>query len=384
MPLHLLGKKSWNVYNADNIARVRRDEAAAQAREEAEEQQQQDQDAERRLAILRGEVPPPLPAPRTDNEEAEQPPRAADRTFREPSRKRKRAGENDTDFEMRVARECGMGSRTVDDKSERDSKRLASSDAPIIDHRGHIDLFPEERKDERSAQRNAKNEDAEREKARKQREYEDQYTMRFSNAAGRDGTLGTGRSGPWYAKSGSGDLDTAEDSLVRMPQKDVWGNEDPRRGEREERRIVSSDPLAVMKRGAAKVREVERERKTANAERDRDIRQLKKEERRKEKRRKRRDREYDAERSGGFSLDGQVSSRGDSKDPAGENQRRSADGHARERRHGSEEDRRCRDKPEEHRGRHQSSRQRGSRDHDGRDGRSDRHDRRRATKTDHY
>ncbi|CCF31962.1 hypothetical protein CH063_00727, partial [Colletotrichum higginsianum] len=60
MPLHLLGKKSWNVYNADNIARVRRDEAAAKAKEEAEEQRMQEVDAERRLAILRGEAPPPL------------------------------------------------------------------------------------------------------------------------------------------------------------------------------------------------------------------------------------------------------------------------------------------------------------------------------------
>lgn len=54
MPLHLLGKKSWNVYNTDNIERVRRDEAAARAREEADEQRMQEEDAERRLKILRG------------------------------------------------------------------------------------------------------------------------------------------------------------------------------------------------------------------------------------------------------------------------------------------------------------------------------------------
>ena len=33
MVLHLLGKKSWNVYNTDNVERVRKDEAEARARE---------------------------------------------------------------------------------------------------------------------------------------------------------------------------------------------------------------------------------------------------------------------------------------------------------------------------------------------------------------
>ncbi|KAJ2986204.1 hypothetical protein NUW58_g5139 [Xylaria curta] len=65
---HLLGKKSWNVYNPANIARVKRDEAEAQVRAEAEEKRQQDAEAKRRLAILRGEdppTPPPPPSPPT-------------------------------------------------------------------------------------------------------------------------------------------------------------------------------------------------------------------------------------------------------------------------------------------------------------------------------
>ena len=63
MPLHLLGKKSWNVYNHDNIEAVRRDEAAAAARQEARDQVMQEQDALRRTAILRGETPPTFPSP---------------------------------------------------------------------------------------------------------------------------------------------------------------------------------------------------------------------------------------------------------------------------------------------------------------------------------
>jgi len=48
-------------FNQDNIDKVRRDEAAAREKEEAEEQLMQERDAERRMQILRGEVPSPLP-----------------------------------------------------------------------------------------------------------------------------------------------------------------------------------------------------------------------------------------------------------------------------------------------------------------------------------
>ncbi|OHW96586.1 homocitrate synthase [Colletotrichum incanum] len=179
MPLHLLGKKSWNVYNADNIARVRRDEAAAKAKEDAEEQRMQEIDAERRLAILRGEEPPPLPPTEAPEDEPRPRDRDAGPVGRE-RKKRKRAGEDDTEFELRVARE-----RADAVHPSNEALRQSTSSAPIVDSTGHIDLFGEERKQGR----HLKNEEAEKEAAKKKKELEDQYTMRFSNAAGRDGMI---------------------------------------------------------------------------------------------------------------------------------------------------------------------------------------------------
>ncbi|GJC83732.1 uncharacterized protein ColLi_06570 [Colletotrichum liriopes] len=232
MPLHLLGKKSWNVYNADNIARVRRDEAAAKAKEEAEEQRMQEVDAERRLAILRGEVPPPLPPTETPEDETRPRDRDAGPVGRE-RKKRKRAGEDDTEFELRVAQE-----RADVVQTSNEALRQSTSSAPIVDSTGHIDLFGEERKQGR----HLKNEEAEKEAAKKKKELEDQYTMRFSNAAGRDGLVG-----PWYAASGA-------ISEFEPPSKDAWGNEDPGRKKRDAERIVSNDPLAMMKMGASRLK----------------------------------------------------------------------------------------------------------------------------------
>ncbi|KXH41218.1 blastn match against entry EMBL [Colletotrichum simmondsii] len=234
MPLHLLGKKSWNVYNADNIARVRRDEAAAKAKEEAEEQRMQEVDAERRLAILRGEEPPPLP-PTEETPDDEPRPRDRDAgSFGRERKKRKRAGEDDTDFELRVARERSGVVQTANE-----TLRKSTSSAPIVDAAGHIDLFGEERKQGR----HLKNEEAEKEAAKKKKEMEDQYTMRLSNAAGKDGMVG-----PWYAASGS----RAELAELEPAGKDAFGNEDPGRKKRDEQRIVANDPLAMMKMGASR------------------------------------------------------------------------------------------------------------------------------------
>ncbi|PNP41550.1 hypothetical protein TGAMA5MH_06478 [Trichoderma gamsii] len=257
MPLHLLGKKSWNVYNADNVARVRRDEAAAKAAEQAEEQRMQEVDAQRRLAILRGEVPPPI----EDEREAESDivkDASSDARSKFPSssrKKRKRPGEDDTEFELRLAKERNDATyATVE------SGRKPVSSAPIVDHAGHIDLFG----DERARAHAEKNPEAEADRKKKEREYEDQYTMRFSNAAGKDGT-----NQPWYSHG--------EGVAPDVSAKNVWGRDDPDRKSRDTQRITSTDPLAMMKKGAMQVRELKKERRKIQEERDEELRQLRKE-----------------------------------------------------------------------------------------------------------
>ncbi|THC88533.1 hypothetical protein EYZ11_012023 [Aspergillus tanneri] len=234
MPLHLLGKKSWNVYNPENIARVRRDEVQAKAREEEQERRMQEVDAERRIQILRGErpsSPPPPPSPLLPVVRSDRKPHATDigRT-----RKRRRlAGENDTDRDIRFAREDAQ--LALAKRGELATTR--TSDAPLHDSAGHINLFPSE-ETQRSAVKNA---EAEKESADLQRKYEDQYTMRFSNAAGFRQSVGQT---PWYSASGS-------DAMAPDPVsgKDVWGNEDPMRRERERVRMDADDPLGAMRKG---------------------------------------------------------------------------------------------------------------------------------------
>ncbi|KAI4942442.1 hypothetical protein J4E91_010039 [Alternaria rosae] len=306
MPLHLLGKKSWNVYNSDNIARVKADEAAAAAREAADDQRKQELDAERRAAILRGRAPPPLPK----EQPTRAPPsrRSGNTDERGHDRKRRKlAGEDDTDADIRMAK--SITARPEDEAEDAKVLKLRStaSDAPLEDHAGHIDLFPVDMKEAVKRERNA---DAEKEKRKKEKAIEDQFTMRFSNAAGRGGI-----NRPWYAavqKSVPATGDKQEMALYEgFADKDVWGNEDPRRKEREQTRISTNDPFAFMQKAQAQLKKSKQDRKQWAAERDRELMELRSAQEREERRSrhlKRKRREVDDDEHP-TSKDGHPSSR---------------------------------------------------------------------------
>lgn len=280
----------------------------------------QEIDAERRLQLLRGEEPTPLPEVEEKADDGEKRHRGSGRE----RKRRKKAGENDTDFEMRIAHEQTVSS------SDRQMVLRKPIDAPLIDHTGHINLFPEERPN-KSTEKNA---EAEKELAKKKKEYEDQYTMKFSNAAG----FKQGLENPWYSKVGA-----SKEVEETLPGKDVWGNEDPRRKERQAARIVSNDPLAMMRQGAAQVRQVEKERKLWRDEKEKEVRDLiESEERRKKHKRKHRNDDDDLEE---FRLDNSANSSSRRRDDERERKHRH--------RHRSSHDEEDRRHGHKHRRRHQ-------------------------------
>lgn len=259
-----MGKKSWNVYSPANIARVKADEDAAAAREHAADQRMQELDAERRAAILRGRTPPPLPE--EDSLEGGRPRR--DRHGHDKKRRRLR-GEDDTDMDIRLA---ASATKPQDGDAEHAKVlrlREPASDAPLTDHAGHIDLFPVQLNE---AIKREKNAEAEREKRKKEQAFEDQYTMRFSNAAGKNGL-----DQPWYTAQQKTARAVGEDSAVLYPDldsKNVWGNADPRRKEREQARISSNDPFAFMQKAQTQLKKSKEDKKKWSDERKRELREL--------------------------------------------------------------------------------------------------------------
>ncbi|KAJ5683772.1 uncharacterized protein N7477_000117 [Penicillium maclennaniae] len=327
MPLHLLGKKSWNVYNPENIARVKRDEAQAKAREEEDERQMQEVDAERRIQILRGERVPTPPLPPTSRESPEVSRRsrkAPDDSGRNRIKRRRLAGEDDTDRDIRVAREDAAQAVAKRDElsiaAQRERKEIQVS---LVDSAGHINLFPE--RENKNAE---KNPEAQAEAMRKKREFEDQYTMRFSNAAGFKETAGRQ---PWYSSG-----DQAATAPNSMSEKNVWGNEDPMRKNRERARMDANDPLAAMKRGVRQLKTAQQERKKWNDEKRKEIEDLKFDERQRSRRQWNRSTSRDS--LDGFRLD--APARGDR--GSDKKEHRSSQRHHRHHRDGSRDRRRDR------------------------------------------
>lgn len=246
---------------------MKADEEAAAAREAADEQRMQELDAERRAAILRGLTPPPLPEGVDEKESG----RKRERDDRGHDRKRRKlAGEDETDMDIRLA--ASVTAPKDDEKEDARILKLQNTkvDAPLTDHAGNIDLFPVDMKE---AIKREKNAELEKEKRRKERAFEDQYTMRFSNAAGREGL-----EKPWYAaqqkpakhdEEGSAALD-----YPGFESQNVWGNADPRRKEREQARISSNDPFAFMQQAQNQLKRSKEDKKKWAAERDRELREL--------------------------------------------------------------------------------------------------------------
>jgi hypothetical protein len=228
----------------------------------------QELDAERRAAILRGRTPPPLPEEVDLNTDSGRKRNREDRGH--DKKRRKLVGEDDTDMDIRLAAAVTAPTGDKDEDARILKLRNTKIEAPLTDHAGNIDLFPVDMKE---AMKREKNAEVEKQKRKKERAFEDQYTMRFSNAAGRDGL-----ENPWYAAQQKPVKQTEE--AVAAPEyagfenKNVWGNEDPRRKEREQARISSSDPFAFMQQAQTQLKKSKEDKKRWAAERERDLREL--------------------------------------------------------------------------------------------------------------
>lgn len=293
---HLLGKKSWNVYDSKNIARVKRDEAEAAAQEAEEERRMQDVDNERKLAILRGEEPPQFPPVKDESDRKRH---AHDERPRDHGRERKRrrlAGEDDTERDIRFAREDLDQANGARERLGRPQE--PSKNAPIVDREGLMDLFPEEMP---AAQKNALQRAEENAaKKRREKEQEEQMSMRFADAAGKAGL----KEDPWYK--------TTQDigALIATGESnDVWGRPDPKRKDREQSRMASNDPFVMMQQAQKQLKRAQSD-KAEWEERRRELKKLgREEEKRQRKESKKRRREEDAGNDDleGFSLGAIVS-----------------------------------------------------------------------------
>jgi hypothetical protein len=229
---HLLGKKSWNVYNPENIAKVRRDEADARAKAAEEERSQKATESNSRLELLRGHGSAVEGDDRTLNTSDEA----------QPSKRRRHSSPHD--YRDRAVSEQRGREHSVQKHSNHDGR-------PVFDHNGHIDLFkdPERRQIVREKKDIGRVEEG----------------MRLVDAAGYNSRA----SDPWYRSSAA---DVGHETSKTTT--DVWGNEDPLRQQREVQRIAANDPLAAMKRGVRQVKQAEAERKQWMAQRERDLHEV--------------------------------------------------------------------------------------------------------------
>ncbi|KAF2218461.1 hypothetical protein BDZ85DRAFT_270324 [Elsinoe ampelina] len=308
MPLHLLGKKSWNVYNADAIARVKRDEALAAAAEAAEDERMQEEDAARRTAILRGEAPPPITTPPPAISPSDPVPhtssRGTDPYTREERRLRRRHKEEDeSSHAIRLARLDAERAQETRSRLAQDSTASSSEKAEpsLTDERGHITLFSAPADEDQTGAK------------RKRKLEERDEGVRLADAAGYNAP-----SKPWYISTTS-----RANSQPALPDaeasgRDAFGRPDPKRKERDAARAAGNDPMAMMARAQTSLKQAEREKEAYEMKRREELARMDKEaaERRRRRKERRQRREEKVEKRSSHS-------RGDARDVVRDSRRRS-------------------------------------------------------------
>jgi len=210
MPLHLLHHKSYHVYSAENIARVRRDEADAAAHEAAEDARMQAADAEARMKLLR-----------------------------------ERAGQGDSTAAVEKISEHGTEEPAARHTEVRDSRPRPPLEGGILGADGHINLFP--------TPRGPRGGNPEREREKKEEKERDEGAM---------GKV-VGERRPWYS---SVDLVSG-----RQREKEQDGRKTEWEGKREERRKEAGDPLRAIRKGVRGVKEVRSDREEWKKRREREV-----------------------------------------------------------------------------------------------------------------
>lgn len=243
MPLHLLGKKSWNPYLPQNIARIKADEEEAAAREKELDELKDEYDADVRHAKLKGKSPPPVPERIRHLEDAvpsvNRKRNPVDKNDNDRKKRRRRPGEDDTQRDIRLARDAH-------DATQHSRLYPGANRTPITDKSGHIQLFdpgPDPHSDQRGT-----NAESEYKAKNKERESDDQYSMRFASAAGRQYSASNA---PWYA---SREMHSTQ-SRVRT---NVFGEEDPARHKRDQQRMGALDPMAAMQVAQSQLKDADR------------------------------------------------------------------------------------------------------------------------------
>ncbi|KAF8436110.1 hypothetical protein BGX38DRAFT_1215568 [Terfezia claveryi] len=260
MPLHLLPKKSWNVYNADNIERVRRDEEIARKKEEEEETKMKQEDADRRMMELRKRA-----LERQDGT-------VSSVGGGEGGEKLLTGGVD----RGSVSEKSAMASGIKGNKDERRNALFATGGPyrsgstfhmqepqgyredsfitpqvhrSLTDKSGHINLFSEHPSGSRKLSNSEKNLEHEKEKAEKEARIAEQFNMALGKSAG--------ELRPWYVN-----VDKVGEKQERRTEKQ--GEIEKRRGEKFKN---INDPMSVMRRGVRQLKGVEEARKRIERER---------------------------------------------------------------------------------------------------------------------